>query len=84
MMGGSDNVGVNRGQWPKITLITPVFNSARYLEQTVQSVISQQYPNLERFIENGSSTDGSVDIIRKYEAHLPVGRAHQTMACMMH
>ncbi len=62
--------GANLGQWPKITLITPVFNSARYLEQTIQSIISQQYPNLEYFIEDGASTDGSLDIIRKYEAHL--------------
>ena len=70
MTGGSDKVSVNRDAWPKITLITPVFNSAQYLEQAVQSVISQQYPNLEYFIEDGASTDGSLDIIRKYECQL--------------
>jgi glycosyltransferase involved in cell wall biosynthesis len=70
MAAGPEKDGVNLDQWPKITLVTPVFNSAQYLEQTIQSVISQQYPNLEYFIEDGASTDASLDIIRKYEANL--------------
>lgn len=60
----------DRSEWPRITLVTPVFNSARYIEQAIQSVISQQYPNLEYFIEDGGSTDGTLDIIRKYERQL--------------
>jgi glycosyltransferase involved in cell wall biosynthesis len=57
-------------EWPKIALITPVFNSARYLEATIRSVLSQGYPNLEYVIADGGSTDGSVEIIRKYEPQL--------------
>ena len=56
--------------WPKITLVTPVWNSVRYLEATIRSVVSQAYPNLEYIIVDGGSTDGSVSIICKYESQL--------------
>jgi glycosyltransferase involved in cell wall biosynthesis len=52
---------------PKISLITPVRNSAKYIEATLQSVLSQEYPNLEYFIVDGGSTDGTIEIIRRYE-----------------
>jgi glycosyltransferase involved in cell wall biosynthesis len=57
-------------QWPKITLVTPVFNSARYLEATLRSVLSQEYPSLEYIVVDGVSTDGSLDIIRQYQSQL--------------
>jgi len=56
--------------WPRITLVTAVRNGARYLDGTILSVLSQNYPNLEYIVVDGLSTDGSVDIIKKYEQHL--------------
>lgn len=55
---------------PRITIITPSFQQAVFLEQTIQSVMAQDYPNLEFFVIDGGSTDGSVEIIRRYAAHI--------------
>jgi glycosyltransferase involved in cell wall biosynthesis len=56
--------------WPKIALVTPVFNAVRYIEETIQSVLAQNYPNLEYYVIDAGSTDGTLDIIRKYEKEL--------------
>ncbi len=55
---------------PKITVVTPSFNQAQYLEATMRSVLGQRYPNLEYIVMDGGSSDGSVEIIKRHESEL--------------
>lgn len=57
-------------RWPKISIVTPSFNQAGYIETTMKSVLDQGYPNLEYIVMDGGSTDGSAGIIESYSDQL--------------
>lgn len=55
---------------PKLSIVTPSFNQGHFLEETILSVLNQNYPNLEYIVIDGGSADNSVEIIKKYSSHI--------------
>lgn len=55
---------------PKVSIITPSFNQGQFLEESIRSVLEQDYPNIEYILVDGGSKDNSVEIIKKYQGRL--------------
>ncbi len=56
--------------WPKISIVTPSFNQGQYIEETILSVVNQNYPNVEHLVVDGGSTDATQEVLEKYRKHL--------------
>ena len=63
-------MALNADSGPRISVVTPSYNQAEFLEASLRSVIDQGFPDLEYVVIDGGSTDGSIDIIRRHEADL--------------
>lgn len=56
--------------YPKVSIVTPSFEQGRFLERTIQSVLDQNYPNLEYFVQDGNSKDNSREILERHQNNL--------------
>ncbi|BCX14770.1 MAG: hypothetical protein KatS3mg088_453 [Patescibacteria group bacterium] len=58
-------------RYPKISIVVPSFNKVDFIKDTLRSIVSQKYPNLEVIIQDGGSTDGTLEVVKKYQKKYP-------------
>lgn len=68
---------------PKITVVTVVYNGILTLDATIKSVISQTYSNLEYIVVDGGSTDGTLELLKKYNSQISIIISERMMGYMM-
>ena len=69
----------NSNKEPLITIITSVLNGKEYIEETILSIINQKYKNIEYIIVDGGSTDGTIDVIKRYKDHIDYWSSEKDM-----
>jgi glycosyltransferase involved in cell wall biosynthesis len=58
---------------PLVTVVTPAFNHGHFIRATIESVLSQDYPNVEYIIMDGGSTDCTASVVKDYASRMPAG-----------
>ena len=61
---------MNDPQLPLVTIVTPTYNMARFLPETIESVLSQDYPRIQYIVMDAGSRDGTVEILQSYGSRL--------------
>ena len=62
---------VKKDRTPKLSIVIPSYNKFRYIDETLESIFSQNYENLEVIVQDGGSSDGTVNVIKKYATKFP-------------
>ena len=66
----SDTMKDKAVEYPLVSIVTPSYNQAQFIKETILSIQNQDYPNIEHIVVDGNSTDNTVDILKKYDGKI--------------